>query len=73
MTTTVVVAGLGIAAPNGLGTQDYLGRHPDRQERHRAGHPLRPVLLPVDPGGRGARIRRRGTCCRAGSCRRPTT
>ncbi len=63
--------------PGGRGAQrprdrGLLGRHPDRQERHRRPVPVRSRAVPVPAGRRDPRLRRRPSTCRAGCSRRPT-
>lgn len=72
MTTTVVVTGLGIAAPNGLGTQDYWAA--TRTGKNGIGRVTRfdPSSYPRPSRARCPASSPR-TCCRAGCCRRPTT
>ena len=72
MTGAVVVTGIGVAAPGGLGLAEFWARSSRGHERHRPGHPLRRQRLPGRPRRRGARLRRPRSTCPAGSCRRPT-
>lgn len=71
MTTSVVVTGLGITAPTGLGTRDYWAA--TRAGKNGIGRVTRfdASSYPATLAGRSPASRRR-SCSRAGCCRRRT-
>ena len=66
-----MITGLGVVAPNGIGTETLVAGDEGGQERHRSDHAFRPVAVPDAARRRGRRLRRRRLHrAAARSCRR---
>lgn len=71
MSGTVVVSGLSVASPNGLGTQDYWSATTATGAVSDPSAASTPRPTPPDSRARSPGSSPR-TTCRAGCCRRPT-
>ena len=72
MTASVVVTGLGIASPNGLGVQDYWAATCSGKSGIGRITRFDPSAYPSRLAGRDTRLRGGASTCPAGSSRRPT-